>query len=594
MTRFHGAFQTVALVVALFCAGLPAAQASLLAGTGLAGTVKSSDGKPMEGVAVSARAQGKTVTTSVYTNQDGEYFFPDSLSAGQYQIWAQAVGFQMARLEGAISSGKTLQQDFSLQPLRNFEKQLSGTEWENSLPTATAEDRRMHKIFNYNCTSCHVSGFVLTKRFDSAGWGIILDTMIEHYTNPGARNRKMLQSYKEELVEYLTRVRGPKQYPLNWKPFPRPVGEAARIVVTEYDLPRVDQPDYLWANNGTDWSAGIPSRYDLQLMHDAVVGKDGNIYFSDADSPERTVGKIDPETGRVTSYMLPDKNGVAVGTHGAAVAPDGTIWLTNQTERTMLQFDPRTEKFQRYPRATSMARAGGTIAVDSQGDVWTSSPNGALRLNPQTGKYTAYKSVTPGGGPYGITIDAEDNVWVAQLQSDRLTVVNSRTGEVSEVVLPPLDEEISAKDREIGERNGSTNNSAPLFQKGPRRLGADPNGDAVWVAEYFAGRLARIDIHTLKVTEYKVPHRYSHPYAVVVDKNHMVWLCLLNSNRIAKFNPFTEQFTEYPLPNLGTNIRFIDVDNRTDPPTVWVGYSGSNKIASVKFRTNPASTAAVR
>ena len=109
-------------------------------------------------------------------------------------------------------------------------------------------------------------------------------------------------------------------------------------------LPRADQPDYLWANNGTDFSAGVPSRYDLQLMHDAVVGKDGNIYFSDADSPERTVGKIDPETGRVTSYMLPDKDGVAVGTHGAAVAPDGNIWLTNQTERTMLQFDPRTEK----------------------------------------------------------------------------------------------------------------------------------------------------------------------------------------------------------------------------------------------------------
>ncbi len=85
----------------------------------------------------------------------------------------------------------------------------------------------------------------------------------------------------------------------------------------------------------------------------------------------------------------------------------------------MLKFAPRTEKFQRYPRAASMARAGGTIAVDSQGDVWTSQPNGALRLNPQTGKYTAYKSLTPGGGPYGITIDAEDNAWVAQLQSDR-------------------------------------------------------------------------------------------------------------------------------------------------------------------------------
>ena len=55
MTRFHGAFQTVALLMAMLWAGLPAAQAALLDSTGLAGTVKSSDGKPMEGVAVSAR-----------------------------------------------------------------------------------------------------------------------------------------------------------------------------------------------------------------------------------------------------------------------------------------------------------------------------------------------------------------------------------------------------------------------------------------------------------------------------------------------------------------------------------------------------------
>ena len=137
-----------------------------------------------------------------------------------------------------------------------------------------------------------------------------------------------------------------------------------------------------------------------------------------------------------------------------------------------------------------------------------------------------------------------------------------------------------------GQRPGSGANAAAFYMKGPRRMGADKNGDVVWVAEYWSGHLAKIDIHTKKVTEYELPSPYSHPYRVVVDKNHRVWICLLNSNRIAKFNPSTEKFTDYPLPSLGTNVRFIDVDNSTDVPTVWVPYSGINKIARVQFRSS--------
>ena len=169
-------------------------------------------------------------------------------------------------------------------------------------------------------------------------------------------------------------------------------------------------------------------------------------------------------------------------------------------------------------------------------------------------------------------------------------VVNGRTDEVSEVVLPPLDNwKMDPKDVEIGERSGSTANSAPLNQKGPRRIGADPTNGTVWSGEYWSGMLAKIDVRTKKVTEYPMPSSmFHHPYAVVVDKNHMVWVCLMTSDRIAKFNPFTEQFTEYPLPSLGTEARFIAVDNSTDIPTVWVPESRINKLGRVQFRTNPA------
>ena len=64
---------------------LPACQQGASNSEGLRGTVKSSDGKSMEGVAVSAQGQGKTFTTSVFTNRDGEYYFPP-IETGAYRV----------------------------------------------------------------------------------------------------------------------------------------------------------------------------------------------------------------------------------------------------------------------------------------------------------------------------------------------------------------------------------------------------------------------------------------------------------------------------------------------------------------------------
>ena len=58
----------------------------------LSGSIRSASGEPMEGVTVSAKAEGKTITTSVFTDDDGVYVFP-ALDAGKYRVWAQAVGF---------------------------------------------------------------------------------------------------------------------------------------------------------------------------------------------------------------------------------------------------------------------------------------------------------------------------------------------------------------------------------------------------------------------------------------------------------------------------------------------------------------------
>ena len=46
----------------------------------------------MGGVTVSAKAEGSTITTSVFTDETGNYYFPP-LPNGKYRVWAQALTY---------------------------------------------------------------------------------------------------------------------------------------------------------------------------------------------------------------------------------------------------------------------------------------------------------------------------------------------------------------------------------------------------------------------------------------------------------------------------------------------------------------------
>ena len=82
---------------------------------------------------------------------------------------------------------------------------------------------------------------------------------------------------------------------------------------------------------------------------------------------------------------------------------------------------------------------------------------------------------------------------------------------------------------------------------------------------YTSDRLARVDTRTNEIKEYPLPTPYGSPYATAVDKTGIVWINTMNHDVLTKFDPKTERFTEYPLPTRGTEIRQVQVDNRTDP-----------------------------
>ena len=69
---------------------------ALAAGAALTGQVSSAEEGNMEGMLVSAKKVGSTITTTVVTDEKGHYAFPASrLSPGHYAITIRAVGYKL-------------------------------------------------------------------------------------------------------------------------------------------------------------------------------------------------------------------------------------------------------------------------------------------------------------------------------------------------------------------------------------------------------------------------------------------------------------------------------------------------------------------
>jgi streptogramin lyase len=578
------------VVAALIVACVWAVPVSTQNGEGtsaLTGTVKSADGRAMEGVVVSARSTTDTWTTNVYTDARGQYRFPP-MKTGQYDVWAQAKGYAAARATLTVTTGGAVK-DLGLQPLTDpmvIAHQLDGPEWFAALPDSTNDDARMKHLLRNNCTACHGPAYTLAPRFDANGWRNIIDVMargIPPTRGPGEGNRTW-QAYKDELAEYLGRV----SKDLQPKPDPRPSGAATRAVITEFDIPRQGRP--LSVHTGTIWTDGQSTRYESKGARDIWVDSRGNLWVSDDRSIGRTTGMLNPRTGEWTDYALPDAKGIATNSHGIwGDRRTDMIFQGGQPDGVILAFDTRKEEFVHFARPTSIPGAGGHIDVDSAGNAWAPAEAGAVRLNPRTGEYTYFPVPYPDDVPmsnrnqYGLAVDAQDNVWIARAGLEAVAWLDPKSGRTGHVRFDPLPSPtLNDKDRSLPVGM----NFGPPNGRGPRRLGSGGRngGNFMWVALNKSDELAKIDIRSKQLVKaYQLPPG-SAPYFATVDKNGTVWVPAQNADRIYKLNPQTEEITEFQLPTRGTDLRHLTVDDSTPTPTVWVTYNRSNKIARLQER----------
>jgi streptogramin lyase len=596
MYRFHWLISLAALLsVAAVRPSLAAPQSKPASRGLLAGTVRSGAGQPMEGVAVSAAKVGGTITTSVYTDEQGRYIFPIA-PGGTYRVWAQAVGYQAARANLDLNpASRRIPLNFTLTAIDDFERQLTSPEWLSALPAEKHEDLRLKSIFMHNCTTCHSAAFVLQNKFDEAGWKAILARMetINVYGKAGDPPNPVIQHYKEELAAYLFRVRGPGPTELAIKPFPRPSGDAARVVVTEFNVPPAANPAELVDQDGSDWSGGIPSGGNGSAgLHDLTIDANGNAWVSNGtENRNRSFLKLDVETGKSTNFRLPAPNGFARGTHGITQDRNGIIWANvfelggTFGRGSLLRLDPKTEKYEVFTPPAGMGSVGISVEVDGKGRIWATS-DGAIVFDPSEKRFTYFKPLTPGTGGYGVTGDSAGNGWFCQPGLDVVGIADFASKKVSEIRLParPGIEQISTdEDRKFDQAAQSSFTNGTLPAEGPRRMAAQ--GDYVWWSNWFAQSISRANIQTHEVENFSAPLPDASPYAMIADKNGMLWVALPNDDRVAKLDPATRQWTVYNLPSHGTNTRFITVDDHKPSVEVWEASFMTSKVVRLQFRT---------
>ena len=131
MTRRLLLVASAGLTLVAFLAGGFIAPAAAQTSTALTGRVSSAEEGALEGVVVSAKKAGSTVTVSVVSDGQGRFSFPSSkLGSGSYSLKIRATGYE---LDGPhpveITLALPVAVDLKLRKSRDITPQMTNAEW---------------------------------------------------------------------------------------------------------------------------------------------------------------------------------------------------------------------------------------------------------------------------------------------------------------------------------------------------------------------------------------------------------------------------------------------------------------------------------
>jgi len=511
------------------------------------------------GAFVKMRNAERRLLFMVISQDQGRYSI-DKLPPGKYVVQGVGNGFQSDWSSSVdVSNGKTAKVDVSLtapqaphlpnawpgrQPGEGGGEGGGGNQ-AFQLPEGAGKE-----IASAKCSVCHPVSRIQGYDADAQRWKSTIEDM-KLYMQGSKLNVSLTDQESATLLEYLVKNFGngadgrggrPKPDPNSRLPRTLLTGDARKYIAVEFEIP----------TNNTE-------------PHEVTVDSDGNGWVTQRLGGK--LGRLDPRTLTYSEVAPPPGKSKTVQLNAIWAGPNNKLWFMDVgPNRRWLSYDTRSREFSIYEMSTKLrtgAAGGNTMRQHPNGTVWFNAigNNTVIRLDPKTKEFTAFE--VPSGvkagrsaSPYGMAIGGDGYIYIAENAMDKIGKVDPVTGHIEEMDIPV---------------KGAV----------PRKGGPDADGN-VWFGLHGAGKLLKIDVKTGKMSVYSPPTENSGTYAVSVDmKRNLVWVAQQQSDAIARFDPRTETWTEFPLAQAEEDHRRIEVD-QSNPNRIWWSGNTSNRIGYIE------------
>jgi streptogramin lyase len=510
------------------------------------GVVQDASGKPVTGAFVKLKNNARHLEFMVISQAQGRYS-ASNLPAGQYVVQGVGGGFQSevsAPLE--VAEGKTAKLDLSLAtkrgPMLPHAWPMKTPEAQMSMVSKDLPEGEGKKLIASRCTTCHETDRFVGFHMPRDRWAFTVRRMRGNIRT--AKLRDLTEDEIKLAIDYLSTnypPRGPVD--LNDR-LPRALleGQALRYRAVQYDI--------------SDTNVGAEP-------HDVAVDPHGNGWVSQRIGK---FGRLDAKTLEYSEVPIPAGPAPAdlqvLG--NLQIDPKGQLWAPDGPNGRWLNYDINAGKFTAYdwPKSGHGAAGGNSMLVHPDGTIWETSGNQVRMLNTSTKEFKffdtpSYLATQEPNGAYGITVAGDGSVWWAEDLADRMVRVDPASGKVEEFKIP---------------YDGVAY---------PRRMSHDARGD-IWVGLWNAGLLMKLDYETKKMSFFAPPTETPGTYSVSVDrKNNLVWVSEQQADKIARFNPKTSEWVEFPLPDSESDPRRIEVDP-SNPNRVWWSGNLSGRMGFVE------------
>ena len=511
----------------------------------LQGVVKDNAGAPVAGAFVKMKNAERRLTFMVVSQAQGRY--TANIPPGKYVV--QGVGGEYQSALSApkdVAAGRPTMVDVALTDKRAprlpnaWPGRPPGQGGGEAAGTAPLKlpDGNGKQLVTGKCTACHDAARIANARYDRAHWLDIIDDMQE-YARGSEIARELTSEEVNVLLDYLLTNfseaggRRGRQYvdPNSRLPRTLVTGDATKYMAVEFELPKnnVEPHELTVDNQGNGW------------LTQRVGGR-----LARFDTKTFTYTEFDPPAGATKKVRL---NGIVRG-------PDNKLWFVDGgPNRRFLSYDVASETFEVFPlpKLKYGNATGNTMRVHPNGTVWLCNigSNQIIRLDPKTKKIDVWE--VPAGvqarknaTPYGMAVAGDGKVWFVENTFNQLARIDPATGKFDEYPIPV---------------KGAVT----------RKMGSDSEGN-LWVGLHVPGKLMKVDYKTTQMTLFDPPTEDSGVYSVQGDtKSKLIWMSQQHADQIARFDPATKAFTEFPLANAEEDHRRIEIDPSNSNRIWWTG-----------------------